>query len=293
MNGLTVEPFDIGGESNPMALQEEPLFYFFFRRYAPFHTFGAGYPLARFNRFEGDHRTGASTSVRVTSRTSGLVRFTRFGIVDSNGSSSGTHIKPILSDEIVGLAKVSMTVVRSTLAGPDLFEFFAHTAGSNPLVKIPPAPDIDTFVRVRVNFSHPNLLVLQGEAFGANFPNLEVFFFSQRSKHSALLLDGRTTGGRDLGPYTRLMGSHSTQSLGKFGGQYRLDERRQLALDYAAAPMNLSTLLPDLDKRAFEAGCEEGKGSYIENPDGSFQCNTSDGGTVKCRDTKSQCTYEG
>ena|SRR5206468_1276466 len=47
----------------------------------------------------------------------------------------------------------------------------------------------------------------------------------------------------------------------------------------------------EIDKGKFKEGCEKGHGSYIENADGSFQCNTSGGGTVKCPDTKSQCTY--
>lgn len=47
----------------------------------------------------------------------------------------------------------------------------------------------------------------------------------------------------------------------------------------------------ELDKGAFKSGCESGGGSYIENNDGSFQCNLKSGGTIKCPDTKSQCTY--
>ena len=50
-------------------------------------------------------------------------------------------------------------------------------------------------------------------------------------------------------------------------------------------------MAPELDKAAFKKGCEEGHGSYVENADGSFQCNMRLGGTVKCQDTKSQCTY--
>ena len=38
-------------------------------------------------------------------------------------------------------------------------------------------------------------------------------------------------------------------------------------------------------KQKFKQGCEEGHGSYIENPDGSFQCNTSAGNTIKCPST--------
>lgn len=46
------------------------------------------------------------------------------------------------------------------------------------------------------------------------------------------------------------------------------------------APSNL-----DDYKKKFKQGCEEGHGSYIDNPDGSFQCNTSGGNTIKCPDT--------
>jgi hypothetical protein len=47
----------------------------------------------------------------------------------------------------------------------------------------------------------------------------------------------------------------------------------------------------EMDKGAFKQGCEEGHGSYVENNDGSFQCNLQSGGTIKCPDTKSQCSY--
>ena len=42
----------------------------------------------------------------------------------------------------------------------------------------------------------------------------------------------------------------------------------------------------EMDKGAFKKGCESGGGSYLESADGSFQCNTKSGGTVKCQDTK-------
>ncbi len=46
-----------------------------------------------------------------------------------------------------------------------------------------------------------------------------------------------------------------------------------------------------MDKAAFKTGCEAGGGSYIDNPDGSFQCNGRSGGVVECKDTTSPCTY--
>ena len=48
----------------------------------------------------------------------------------------------------------------------------------------------------------------------------------------------------------------------------------------------------EMDKGKFKGGCESGGNSYVENAsDGSFACNLKSGGTIKCADTKSQCTY--
>jgi len=47
---------------------------------------------------------------------------------------------------------------------------------------------------------------------------------------------------------------------------------------------------PVLDKDAFKTGCQEGGGSHVENPDGSFQCNLRDGGVITCPNTPSPCT---
>lgn len=47
----------------------------------------------------------------------------------------------------------------------------------------------------------------------------------------------------------------------------------------------------DTDQGQFKQGCESGAGSYVENRDGSFQCNLRSGGVIKCADTKTQCTY--
>ena len=58
--------------------------------------------------------------------------------------------------------------------------------------------------------------------------------------------------------------------------------------DHAGAEANNG---PAMDKGAFKSGCEAGGGSYIENNDGSFQCNLKSGGTIKCQNTTSPCTY--
>ena len=201
-----------------------PLYALWFRRYAPFSSFG-------FPPFEGDHRTGPSTSPKATSRTYGCVMFNRRSVVNHFANSSGTRYTLGLDAEAV--ADVSMTVVRTTLHGPDLIEFKASTAGANPLV--PGSPDIDTFVDVRVSFLPPNFMSIRCEARGDNFPNLEVFLRSAGDR-SALLIDGRTTGGRRTGPMSRLAGSHADQLLGLTQATYVLDADGRLIHDYVASP---------------------------------------------------------
>jgi hypothetical protein len=55
--------------------------------------------------------------------------------------------------------------------------------------------------------------------------------------------------------------------------------------------LTTATASADMDKSKFKEGCESGASSYVENRDGSFQCNLIGGGTIKCPDTHSQCTY--
>ena len=207
-----------------------PNYGLYFRRYAPFSTFGVP-------SFEGDNRTGPSTSLKDTSRTYGCVMFNQFEIVYNFMGSSGTHYHSSVWGDIVGMAKVSGTVVRSRLAGPGLIEFEASTAGGNPLV--PKAPDIDTFVTARFDFGSSGALRVSGEAFGDNFPNLEVFLLCYRSGHTALLLDGRTTGGRRTGPMVRLPGTHRNQSLGRFNAMLNLNDRFELTNDSTTSPTTM------------------------------------------------------
>jgi hypothetical protein len=209
-----------------------PTYGLYFRRYAPFATFGVP-------SFEGDGRSGASTSLKVTSRTYGFVMFNQFEVISHFANTSGTHYHPPFGKEIIGMAKVSMSSARTTMAGPSLIEFEANTAGANPL--IPKSPDIDTFVKARFDFGfgNPPMMRIYGEVFGDNFPNLEVFLVCYRSSHTALLIDGRTTGGRRTGPITRLAGGHRDQSLGKLSGTLLLTEGGELVRDYTTAPTTM------------------------------------------------------
>jgi hypothetical protein len=49
--------------------------------------------------------------------------------------------------------------------------------------------------------------------------------------------------------------------------------------------------MDDDAKAKFKDGCEKSGGSWVENPDGTFQCNLKYGGTVKCSPQNVPCTY--
>ncbi len=171
-----------------------------FRRYAPFTTFGGG--------FEGDVRTGPSTSPSASSRTIGTVPFDPSGPGILVGSSSGTAY----GSGPKKYSKVTVKLVNKP-AVPNELNFTASTAGANPMV--PGAPDIDTFVDIKVAFGG-SLMRFSGAVRGDNFPNAEVLVFDDAGT-GALLFDYRTSGGRNTGPFTRLMGDGAGQTLGSFG----------------------------------------------------------------------------
>ena len=79
---------------------------------------------------------------------------------------------------------------------------------------VPAAPDIDTFVDFGVEWIG-NGLRFRGSVRGDDFPNAEIFVLDSKG-FGCLLFDGRTTGGQDTGPLTRLAGSHESQNLGSF-----------------------------------------------------------------------------
>jgi hypothetical protein len=204
-----------------------------FRRYAPFKRFGD----IGIGQFEGDDR-GPSTSLQATSRTYACVMFDSGGIRHSFANSSGTTFFPYFGTPFTGHSNVRHAVTRMPIAGPGLLVFEAHSEGANPLV--PKSPDIDTFVKVKIDFLG-NALWINGEAFGDNFPALEIFLYSYRSGRAAMLFDGRTTGGPHEGPAKRLFSSHRNHSLGRFSAMLMLDGSGELAFDYKAD----STTMPN------------------------------------------------
>jgi hypothetical protein len=215
-----------------------PAFGFYFRRYVPYAKFGRAnpYTLGVGGYFEGDNR-GPSTSLKVSSRTYGVVMFNRFGVGHHFAGSDGTHFHPTIGSVVVGMSKVKHTLVEDTLAGPDLFGFKASTAGNNPLIK--PSPDIDTFVNMRVDFGSPNKLVITGDVAGDHFPNIEVFILCYRSSRTAMLLDGRTDWGPSTGPMTKLFGAGKSNTIAKLSAALNLDQKGELQTSYTVSSMKL------------------------------------------------------
>ncbi len=215
-----------------------PSFGFYFRRYVPAAKFGRAnpYSLGIGGYFEGDNRQ-ASTSLKVSSRTYGMVIFDQFGVGFHSGGSDGTHFHPTIGSVIVGMSKVKHTLVETTLNGPNLFGFRASTAGNNPLVK--PSPDINTFVDMRVDFGNFNKLNISGTVSGDHFPNIEVFLLCLRSARTAMLLDGRTDWGGNTGPMFKLFGAGKSNTIAKISASLILDSKGELATDYTVASIGI------------------------------------------------------
>ena len=49
--------------------------------------------------------------------------------------------------------------------------------------------------------------------------------------------------------------------------------------------------MDDETKDKFKKGCIESGGSWVENPDDTFQCNLKSGGVVVCSSRNVPCTY--
>ncbi|HEX7564056.1 MAG TPA: hypothetical protein VF396_12520 [Bradyrhizobium sp.] len=132
-----------------------------------------------------------------------------------NATSSGTHYDGagVWLRKLAGNPKsnVSSSISNKVIA-ENFISFSASTAGANPM--IPGAPDIDTFVDFRVDWVGTGLR-FQGSLRGDDFPNAEVFVLDSKGQ-GCLLFDGRTTGGQNTGPMTRLAGAHQSQRLGSF-----------------------------------------------------------------------------
>lgn len=175
----------------------------FFRRFAPFKSFGGG--------FEGDNRSH-STSLKQTSRTSAHVKFNKAGVIGQTGHSSGT-------EWIVGsgTGKVSVkTTFKHATGGTVVFR--TSSAGSNPLV--PGAPDIDTFITCAAGFT-PAELMVSGQVHGDGFPHAEVFIMDW--KDSAHMLMEYSTRSGWAGPFHRLFGSNDKNKLGTFRAKIALN----------------------------------------------------------------------
>jgi hypothetical protein len=185
----------------------------FFRRYAPFATFGGG--------FEGDNRKSATTSLTATSRTTGALNFAPGNVGNMTAESSGTTYAGlgVQVQQLLGrhFSKVTSSVSVATRT-IDCLRFTAQTAGANPMV--PASPTIDTFLDVHIVFRN-QAIELAGRLRGDNFPNAEVFA-TDAIGQSSLLFEFATSGGQLTGPMTRLAGDNSSQVLGSFSRRIAL-----------------------------------------------------------------------
>lgn len=200
-----------------------------FRRYAPFEQFGGG--------FEGDNRSGPSTDLSATARTTGKVPFDKQGVGMITGISSGTQF--VGAGSTVGkiLGKHTSAVSASLASSSKIkngVSLVAYTAGANPMV--PGAPEIDTFVDFTAEWIGSSLR-LSGAVRGDNFPNCEVFVVDDAGT-SCLLFDGRTNGGQTTGPMTRLVGKNESQSLGGFNLVTGLSKSGNFAAPRTSCPIS-------------------------------------------------------
>lgn len=177
-----------------------------FRRYAPFTSFGGG--------FHGDGRSSANFAG--TFRTRGVITFDPVAGTASGVGSSGVSYH-VAAPSIRKTGTTTCAVTGVTKAG-SVFRFTAATAGALPL--IPGAPDIDTFVDFTATISGSGI-TFSGTVRGDNFPNAEVFVYPTGALTTppAAVFHFATTGDRNLGPMTRLAGSHASKVLGSFTGR--------------------------------------------------------------------------
>jgi hypothetical protein len=204
------------------------LFLLVFRRYAPFASFGLG--------FEGDGRTGPSVSLSATARTVGSLFFDQRTAGKSLGFSSGTSFVGF-GEKFREFAARHYSTVRFTLSNVKAtslgISFTALTEGANPMV--PAAPDIDTYVDFSAKWMG-TALHFQGALRGDSFPNAEVFVLDRDSK-ACLLFDGRTTGGRNTGPFAGLPGSGESSRIGTFSKVVPLSAAGSFAASQPACPV--------------------------------------------------------
>jgi hypothetical protein len=154
--------------------------------------------------------------MQATARTIGFVPFERGSIGTLGTWSSGTQfsgggdwLRKLLGRHY---SKMSCTLSNKMISTNSI-SLTASTAGSNPMF-LGVAPDIDTFVDFRAEWIGTGVR-FTGVLRGDDFPNAELFVLDSRGV-GCLLFDGRTTGGEETGPITRLAGAHASQRLGTF-----------------------------------------------------------------------------
>ena len=179
------------------------------RSFAPWLWFGPEPQLlCAYNCFRGDNRS-FSTSLDVTSRISGVLKFLvpSMTIVDANATSSP-------SSDVYGRTKTAIdTHYDSNVNGTLNFGFSGH----NPLI-IPQAlsPDIDTNLVLipSVDAAPEGQVCYYGSLYGDAFPNAEVFVVNSQNQ-ATMLLTFTTPGSPNAGPFFYLPGD-GIDNMGAF-----------------------------------------------------------------------------
>jgi hypothetical protein len=122
-----------------------------------------------------------------------------------------------------------------------------------------------------------------------------------KSRMCGFFLDSKVHTSAETGqPNTQIEGETAMEMVNSFTRRFGATALRMFGI--LALALLLTTSIashagaepnngPAMDKGAFKTGCEAGGGSYIDNPDGSFQCNLRGGGVIKCTSTTTPCTY--
>jgi hypothetical protein len=152
----------------------------------------------------------------------------------------------------------SVSTRNSILAAISLATFWAQACGD------PPASNDDSYEDVSLGSAEQALAV---DAVGT------------RAMPKAALQSGDLTDAPGTVDFERLVGEFVD-----------LASRTRRDVVSAGSDTQSSTVFAEMDKGAFKDGCEKGGHSFVDRPDGSFQCNLGGGMAIKCENTTSRCT---
>jgi hypothetical protein len=178
----------------------------YMRSFAPWPFFGSE-PLAACLTycFYGDNRS-FSTSLAVTARVTGILRFWMPGALLGRAWAFSNESQDTSGNKKTGIP----TIMAAPAAVSSGYTLHMEFAGSNPLFR--GSPDIDT----KLNFTpvlSSGQICYSGHLYGDAFPNAEVFELNSAGQVT-MLITFATSGGPNFGPI-KLIGSNDSD-MGSF-----------------------------------------------------------------------------